>query len=172
MNITQVVKKFPAFMEPRDSLLFPQNPTVETYREPVDFSKQLHVLFLQFLKIILRPTPKSTKWCRILRFSDQSVFISYLTARADMYTRKLVVNLIYFRQDWEVAWCDFRAVQQMFEAPPFKLLHQGCRLSDCVRSWHQVMGVFGVNFAARAPYHWGNKICNKMQISIYTDKCS
>jgi hypothetical protein len=50
MNITQLVKKFPAFIEPRDSLLFPQNPTVETYHELLEFSKQLHVLFLQFFK--------------------------------------------------------------------------------------------------------------------------
>jgi hypothetical protein len=125
-----------------------------------------------FLKIMLKSTPKSTKWCRILRFSDQNVCISYLNARAHMYTRKRVVNLIYFRQDGEVTWCDFRAVQQMFETLPFKLLQQGCRLSDCVRTCHQVMGVFGVNSTARAPYHWRNKMCDNIQILIYTDKSS
>lgn len=125
-----------------------------------------------FLKIILMSTPKSTKWRRILRFSNQNARISYLTARANMYTRKRVINLIYSRQDGEVTWCDFMAVQQMFEALPFKLLQQDCHPSDCVRSWHQVTGVFGVNFTARAPYHWGNKICGNIQISIYADKCS
>jgi hypothetical protein len=50
MRITQLVKKFPAFMEPWDSLLFPQNPTVETYHDPAEFNKQFHVLFLQFSK--------------------------------------------------------------------------------------------------------------------------
>jgi len=46
MIITQLVNKFPVLMEPRDSLPFPQNPTTETYHEPVEFKKQLHVLFL------------------------------------------------------------------------------------------------------------------------------
>ena len=50
MSIIQLVKKLPAFMETRDSLIFPQNSTPETYHEPVEFNKQLHVLFLQLFK--------------------------------------------------------------------------------------------------------------------------
>jgi len=40
-NIAQLVKKFPAFMEPERSLQYPQKPATGLYTEPHESSPQL-----------------------------------------------------------------------------------------------------------------------------------
>jgi len=92
---------------------FHKTPPLKRIMNQMNSTNSFTYYSSSILKIILMSTPKSTKWCRIVIFSGQNVCISYLTVRPHMYTRKLVINLIYsyFRQDGEVTWCDFRAVQ-------------------------------------------------------------
>jgi len=72
-NGAQLVKKFPAFMEPEISLPHSQVPSTSSYPEPDQSSPSPSSYFLKIdLNVILLSTPGSSKWSVSLRFTHKN----------------------------------------------------------------------------------------------------
>ena len=76
LTVGQLVKNFPAFSEPEDSLPHSQLPATSPYIEPTRSTPYPHILLLN---IILPSTPGSPKWSLSLRFPHQNpVYATFL----------------------------------------------------------------------------------------------
>jgi len=87
LRVTQLVKKFPTFLEPQGSLPHSQEPTINPYSKP---NEPVHTFPHNFPKIhsniVLPSMPGSSKWSLLCRFSIWNIIcIPYLSHASCMH---------------------------------------------------------------------------------------